>query len=76
MAALAVNLLWFLIGVIIICGVVWLVLYGLKNVAGLPLPGRLEQGIWFILLLLVLIYLIMILTGAAPFWKPSLPMVR
>ena len=67
MVETAISLLWFLIGAIVLCGVVWLVLYGLKNIAGLAIPTRLEQGIWFIVLLLVLIWLLMALTGRAPF---------
>jgi len=67
MIDIAISLLWFLIAAIILCGVVWLVLYGIKNVAGLPIPPRLEQGIWFIVLLLVLIWLLLALTGRAPF---------
>lgn len=55
MIGLAINILWLLIGIIIICGVVYVVLYGLRNVAGVPIPERVEQGIWFIIFLLVLI---------------------
>lgn len=31
MLALAINVLWFLIGAIALCGVVYLVLYGIKK---------------------------------------------
>jgi hypothetical protein len=55
MIALAINILWLLIGAIIICGVIYVVLYGLKNIAGVPIPARVEQGVWFIVFLLVLI---------------------
>lgn len=55
MIQLAINLLWLLLGVIVVCGVVYLVLYGLKNIAGLPIPPRVEQGVWFIVLILVVI---------------------
>jgi len=55
MIQLAINILWLLIGAIIICGVVYVVLYGLKNIAGIPIPDRIEQGVWFIIFLLVLI---------------------
>jgi hypothetical protein len=55
MIQLAINILWLLIGIIVICGVVYVVLYGLKNIAGVPIPVRVEQGIWFIIFLLVLI---------------------
>lgn len=55
MIGLAINALWLLLGVIVLCLVVYLVLYGIKNIAGLAIPPRIEQGIWFIVLILVLI---------------------
>lgn len=67
MISLAISALWLLISAIIICGVVWIVLYGLKKVAGVPIPDRVEQGIWFIIFLLVLIYALSILAGGAGF---------
>jgi hypothetical protein len=62
MIALAIQVLWFLIGAIALCGVVWLVLYGIKAFI-YDLPARLEQGIWFIVLLLVIIAALTILAG-------------
>lgn len=62
MIALAINVLWFLIGAIALCGVVWLVLYGINEFI-YTLPPRLVQGIWFIVLLLVLIALLTVLSG-------------
>jgi len=62
MAALAINLLWFLIGAIVLAGVIYLVLYGINNFIT-QIPSKVEQGIWFIYLLLLIIYLIMALTG-------------
>jgi hypothetical protein len=55
MISLAINILWLLIGIVVLCGVVWLVLYGLKAIAGVPIPPRVEQGVWFIVFLLILI---------------------
>jgi hypothetical protein len=57
MAGIAISLLWLLIGAIILAGVIWLVLYGIKTFIT-PIPGKLEQGIWFIFLLLLIIYAI------------------
>jgi hypothetical protein len=65
MISLAVEVLWLLIGAIIFCGVIWLVLYGLKNIAGVPIPVRLEQGIWFIVLILILIACLTLLAGGS-----------
>jgi hypothetical protein len=57
MAGIAISLLWLLIGAIILAGVIWLVLYGIKAFIT-PIPPRLEQGVWFIFLLLIIIYAI------------------
>jgi hypothetical protein len=57
MAGIAISLLWLLIGAIVLAGVIWLVLYGIKTFIT-PIPAKLEQGIWFIFLLLIIIYAI------------------
>jgi hypothetical protein len=64
MAGVAVNLLWLLIGAIILAGVIYLVLYGIKTFIT-PIPERLEQGIWFIFLLLIIIYAITAFMGGS-----------
>jgi hypothetical protein len=62
MIALAIQCLWLLIGIICLAGVVWLVLYGIKTFVT-PIPERLEQGIWFIILILLVIGALTILAG-------------
>lgn len=62
MISLAISVLWFLIGVLVLCGAIWLVIYGIKTYVT-DIPPRLEQGIWFIVLLLVLIALLTLLAG-------------
>lgn len=64
MIALAISILWFLLGALIFLGVVWLVLYAVKIF--LPVPGPIEKAIWCIVLILCLIYLLMALSGGAP----------
>lgn len=59
----AIAILWLLIGIIVLCGAVYLVLYGLKTILGVAIPPRLEQGIWFIVLLLVIIAVLSLLAG-------------
>jgi hypothetical protein len=72
MIALAIQILWLLIGIIVIAGVIWLVLYGIKTFVT-PIPARLEQGIWFIVLILCIIGALTILAGGgAGFHAPSL----
>ena len=65
MISLAVSVLWLLIGAIVLCVVIYLVLYGLKNIAGVPIPARVEQGIWFIVLILILIAVLTMLAGGS-----------
>jgi hypothetical protein len=65
MATLAISLLWFLIFVIVLAGVVWLVIYGI-NTFVMQIPAIVERGIWFVVLLIVLIALIGTLTGTGP----------
>jgi hypothetical protein len=66
MAGIAISLLWLLIGAIILAGVIYLVLYGINNFIT-PIPPKLEQGIWFIFLLLIIIYAITAFTsGGVP----------
>jgi hypothetical protein len=64
MAAIAVSLLWLLIGAICLAGVIYLVLYGINKFIT-PIPPLLEQGIWFIFLLLIIIYAISALFGGS-----------
>jgi hypothetical protein len=72
MINLAIEILWLLIGIICLAGVIWLVLYGIKTFIT-PIPIRLEQGIWFIVLLLIIIGALTILAGGgAGFHAPSL----
>lgn len=64
MIQLAISVLWLLIGAIILAGVLWLVLYGIKEFVA-PIPPRLEAGIWFIVLILIVIAALSILaTGS------------
>jgi hypothetical protein len=62
MIELAISILWLLIGIICLAGVIWLVLYGVKTFVT-PIPARLEQGIWFIVLLLCIIGALSLLAG-------------
>lgn len=70
MINLAIEILWLLIGIICLAGVIWLVLYGIKTFVT-PIPGRLEQGIWFIVLLIIIIAALTILAGGG-FHAPRL----
>jgi len=64
MIPLAISILWLLIGIICLAGVIWLVLYGIKTFVS-PIPARLEQGIWFIFLILCIIGALSLLAGGS-----------
>jgi hypothetical protein len=63
MIAIAINLLWILIGVIIICAVIYFVFYVLRQVMAIAIPQRVEQAVWLIVLILVIIALLSLLAG-------------
>jgi hypothetical protein len=65
MIGIAISLLQLLIGVIVICGVIWFVFYVLRSVMGIPIPARLEQAVWLIVLILVLIALLSMIAGGS-----------
>jgi len=62
MAAIAINVLWFLIGLIILAGVVYLALWVIEQFI-MPIPQKVVQGIWVIVLLLAIIALIGAIAG-------------
>jgi len=61
MAAIAINVLWFLIGLIILAGVIWLAIWVIEQFI-MPIPEPIKKGVWIVVLLLALIAL---LPGAA-----------
>ncbi len=65
MISMAISLLWLLIGIVVLCVVIWLVLYGVKTIAGVPIPDRVEQAIWFIIMILIVIAVLTILAGGS-----------
>jgi hypothetical protein len=68
MAAMAINVLWFLIGLIVLAGVIYLAIWVIESFI-FPIPEQVKKGIWVIVLLLALIALITVLVGggANPF---------
>jgi hypothetical protein len=61
--ALAINILWFVLGALIICGVVWLALYVVKLFA--PVPAPIERAVWCGVLILCLIALLTLFGGGS-----------
>lgn len=62
MAAIAIAVLWFLIGLIILAGIVWVAIWVIEQFV-MAIPEIVKRGIWVVVLLLALIYLISILVG-------------
>lgn len=62
MAAMAINILYFLIGLILLCGIVYLAIWVIESFV-YPIPEKVKQGVWVIVLLLALIALITAVMG-------------
>jgi hypothetical protein len=62
MAAIAISVLWFLVGLILLCGVVYLAIWVIESFVT-PIPEQVKKGVWVIVLLLALIALITIMVG-------------
>jgi len=72
MLAIAISVLWFLIGLIILCGIVYLAIWVIESFVS-PIPEKVKQGVWVIILLLALIALItMVAGGGGGMHMPSL----
>jgi hypothetical protein len=63
MLALAISVLWFLIGVVILGAVIWAVFWVIENFLG-PVPEMIKKAVWVIVLLLVAIALLTVLAGS------------
>lgn len=71
MVAMAISILWFLIGLIVLAGIVYLALWVIESFI-YPIPAQVQKGIWVIVLLLALIALLTVLVGGGgPFHFPS-----
>lgn len=62
MLTIAINVLWFLIGLIILAGIVYLAIWVIESFI-YPIPERVKQGVWVIVLLLALIALLTVIVG-------------
>lgn len=62
MLAMGISLLWLLIYAIVFCAVIYLVMYGIDKFVS-PIPERVQQAVWFIVLLLVIIAILTALGG-------------
>ena len=60
---LSIEILWLALGVIILCAIIWLALYAVKQI--LPVPATVEKVIWLCVLILVLIGLLTLVSGGS-----------
>ena len=71
MIDIAINVLWFLIGLVILCGIIYLAIWVIENFI-MAIPEQVKKGIWVVVLLLALIALITALAGGGvrfPAWR-------
>jgi uncharacterized protein YhhL (DUF1145 family) len=73
MAEIVIGILWFLVFLVILAGVIYLAIWVIENFVH-PIPERIKQGVWVVVLLIALIYLITILIGGGG--MPALPKLR
>jgi hypothetical protein len=62
MLAMAISVLWFLIGLIILCGIIYLAIWVIEQFVT-AIPEKIKQGVWVIVLLIALIALLSVLAG-------------
>lgn len=62
MIGIAISVLWFLIGLIVLAGIIWLAIWVINSFI-YPIPDRVQQAVWVIVLLLALIALLTMLAG-------------
>ena len=65
MAGIAIAILWWLVGVVVIVGVLWVVRWAL-GLMKVPIPDMAFNAVLIIVVLISLIYLISILFGVGP----------
>ena len=69
MAGMAISVLWFLIGSICLAGVIYLAIWVIEAFI-YPIPEKVKQGVWVIVLILALIAVISILAGGGDVMSP------
>ena len=62
MVAIAISVLWFLIGLIVLCGIIYLAIWVIESFV-VAIPEQIKKGVWVIVLLLALIALLTMLMG-------------
>ena len=72
MVSIAISVLWFLIGLIVLCGIIYLAIWVIESFV-VAIPEQIKKGVWVIVLLLALIALLtMLLGGGGGMHMPAL----
>jgi hypothetical protein len=66
------TIITFLIYVCLLAIVIYLVIWVLRDVIGLPLPEKVIQILWVILALIVILWLVQLVMGGGGFHLPAL----
>lgn len=66
------SVIYFLIAVCVLALIIYLVIYVLRDVLGLPIPPKVIQILWVIVALLVILWLVQLVLGGGGFRLPSL----
>jgi hypothetical protein len=59
--SLSIDILWLALGIIILCGIIWVALWGVKQIVAVPQP--IERVIWAVVIILILIAILSMLAG-------------
>jgi hypothetical protein len=65
------SVIYFLIWVCVLAIVIYLVIYVLRDVIGLPIPPKVVQLLWVIVALLVILWLVQLVLGGGGMHFPS-----
>ena len=70
--ALAINILYFALGVVVLCAVVWIALWAVGQIK--PVPEPIVRVVWAVVAILCLIALLMTIQGGGVgIWGLRLP---
>jgi hypothetical protein len=66
------SVITFLIYVCVLALVIYLIIWVLRDVIGLPIPAKVIQILWVIVALIVILWLVQMLVGGGGFHVPAL----
>ena len=66
------SVITFLIYVCVLALVIYLIIWVLRDVVGLPIPPKVIQILWVIVALIVILWLVQMLVGGGGFHLPAL----